>query len=139
MASRPLNAKQQRFVDEYLIDLNATQAAIRAGYSAKTASQGAAQLLANIKVRAAVDAAIAKRSGNLEITAEKVLRDLEASRLAAAKDGQHSAAIRASELQGKHVGMFVDRSETVITERMVVRAPDRPADAQDWASKHGPH
>ena len=46
-----LTPKQQRFVDEYLIDLNATQSAIRAGYSPKTAEQGAAQLLRNIKVQ----------------------------------------------------------------------------------------
>ena len=46
-----LTAKQQRFCDEYLIDLNATQAAIRAGYSPKTAAQAAARLLTNVKVQ----------------------------------------------------------------------------------------
>src|SRR4051812_5246742 len=106
-----LTPKQQRFVAEYLIDLNATQAAIRAGYSEKTAEQGAAQLLRNIKVRTAVDAAIAKRAGKLEITAEKVLRDIEDARAGAMNEGQFSAAIRAAELHGKHIGMFVERTE----------------------------
>ena len=46
-----LTAKQQRFCDEYLIDLNATQAAIRAGYSKKTAAQTAARLLTNVKIQ----------------------------------------------------------------------------------------
>ncbi len=133
-----LTPKQARFVAEYLIDLNATQAAIRAGYSARTAAQGAAQLLSNIKVRSAVDAGIAKRSDKLEITAEKVLRDLEEQRLAAKQDRQHGAAIRASELQGKHVGMFGERV-TITDERMVVRAPEQSADAAEWAGKHGPH
>lgn len=50
-----LNPKQQRFVQEYLIDHNATQAAIRAGYSARTAEQGGAQLLRNIKVRGEIN------------------------------------------------------------------------------------
>jgi phage terminase small subunit len=118
-----LNPKQKRFVAEYLIDGNATQAAIRAGYSAKTAAQGAAQLLSNIKVRAAVDAAQAKINGKLEITAEKVLRDLEEARAGALKDGQFSAAIRASELQGKSLpgGMFTDASHTK-TENVTPRS-----------------
>ncbi len=47
-------AKQKRFVEEYLIDLNATQAAIRAGYSIKTANEQGSQLLANLSVRAGV-------------------------------------------------------------------------------------
>jgi phage terminase small subunit len=133
-----LTPKQARFVAEYLIDLNATQAAIRAGYSKHTAQVQSSRLLSNAMVAAAVDAALAKRSGKLEITAEKVLRDLEDQRLAAKKDNAHAAAIRASELQGKHVGMFGERI-TLTDDRMVVRAPEQPADAADWAGKHGPH
>lgn len=49
-----LKGKQQRFVDEYLIDLNATQAAIRAGYSEKTANEQAARLLANVSIKEAI-------------------------------------------------------------------------------------
>ena len=49
-----LTEKQQRFVEEYLIDLNATQAAIRAGYSAKTADQQGSRMLANVKVQQAI-------------------------------------------------------------------------------------
>jgi len=68
-----LTAKQQRFVDEYLIDLNATQAAIRAGYSEATAGQGGDQLLKNINVREALDIALAKRSERTQIDADYVL------------------------------------------------------------------
>ena len=50
-----LSAKRQRFVDEYCIDFNGTQAAIRAGYSSKTANEQAARLLANVSVRKALD------------------------------------------------------------------------------------
>ena len=49
-----LTDKQARFVDEYLVDLNATQAAIRAGYSAKTANEQGARLLANVSVQNAI-------------------------------------------------------------------------------------
>lgn len=125
MAAKALNPKQTRFVAEYLIDLNATQAAIRAGYSAKTAEQIGSRLLRNVQVRAAVDAGIAKRAGKLEITAEKVLKDIEDTRLAAAKELQYATALRACELQGKHIGMFVERSEN--NTNLVVRdAVDRP-------------
>ncbi|MBA9088732.1 phage terminase small subunit, partial [Fontibacillus solani] len=69
-----LTAKQQLFVKEYLVDLNATQAAIRAGYSAKTAEQQASRLLSNVKVQDAIQKAMSKRSEKVEIKAERVLQ-----------------------------------------------------------------
>lgn len=71
-----LTAKQARFVDEYLIDLNATQAAIRAGYSEKTANEQGARLLANASVSAAVRAGQANRSERTKIDAAWVLTRL---------------------------------------------------------------
>lgn len=71
-----LTAKQARFVEEYLIDLNATQAAIRAGYSEKNADKIGSELLGNTRVREAIDAAKIKRSNKLEITAERVLTEM---------------------------------------------------------------
>jgi phage terminase small subunit len=71
-----LTPKQQRFADEYLIDLNATQAAIRAGYSGKTAEQQGYQLLQNTSVAAAIAEAQAKRAARTEITADRVLNEL---------------------------------------------------------------
>ena len=55
-----MTAKQERFVEEYLIDLNATQAAIRAGYSPKTANEQGARLLAKVSIQAAVSKAQAE-------------------------------------------------------------------------------
>lgn len=75
-----LNQKQQRFVDEYLIDLNATQAVIRAGYSPKTAQVQGARLLTNAIVQAKVAEGRAKQQERTGITADKVIT--EASRLA---------------------------------------------------------
>ncbi len=71
-----LTAKQQRFVDEYLIDLNATQAAIRAGYSKKTAQVQSARLLSNVMVSAAVAKGMKSRSTRTGITQDMVLREL---------------------------------------------------------------
>jgi phage terminase small subunit len=77
-----MTPKQQRFVEEYLIDLNATQAAIRAGYSAKTANEQGARLLANVSVRNAVSEAKAKRSKETGIDAAWVLSRLAAEAFA---------------------------------------------------------
>jgi len=69
-----LSSKEQRFVSEYLKDQNATQAAVRAGYSKKTAHVQGPRLLGKVRVRAAVDAALAKVGAKCELTAEKVYR-----------------------------------------------------------------
>ena len=71
-----LTEKQQRFVEEYLVDLNATQAAIRAGYSEKTATEQGARLLINVKVQDAIIEAKAKRSKRTEITQDRVLQEI---------------------------------------------------------------
>lgn len=103
-----LPPKQELFVVEYLVDLNATAAAIRAGYSAKTAQEQSSRLLTKPAIRAAVDAAKAKAVEKVEITVEKVLRDLEDARVKSLDAGQFSPAVRASELQGKYLKMFFD-------------------------------
>jgi phage terminase small subunit len=71
-----LTPRQQRFVEEYLRDLNGTQAAIRAGYSARCADVQAAQTLVIPKVQAAIASAMARRSARTEITQDTVLREL---------------------------------------------------------------
>lgn len=71
------NAKQKRFVKEYLLDLNATRAYIAAGYSEKGASASAYKLLRNAKVVAIIQEKQAKRSSELEISAGMVLAELK--------------------------------------------------------------
>ena len=71
-----LTPKQQAFVNEYLIDLNATQAAIRAGYSEATAQEQSSRLLSNVMVSEAVQAAMDKRAKRTEVTADRVIREL---------------------------------------------------------------
>ncbi len=71
-----LNDRQARFVDEYLIDLNGTQAAIRAGYSAKTANEQASRLLANVSVQAQLQRRMKDREQRTEINADYVLKRL---------------------------------------------------------------
>ena len=70
-----LTPKQCRFVDEYLIDLNATQAAVRAGYSAKTAEQQGPRLLGNVGVAAAISEAARARSTRTQIDQDRVVQE----------------------------------------------------------------
>ena len=71
-----MTKKQKVFVEEYLIDLNATQAAIRAGYSPDTAQEQGSRLLSNVMVKSAIDKAIAERSRRTGITQDRVLREI---------------------------------------------------------------
>ncbi len=73
---RGLSPKQRQFVREYLIDLNGTQAAIRAGYSPHTENEQAAQLLARLSIKRAVREALKARAARTEATADDVIREL---------------------------------------------------------------
>lgn len=73
---KPLSPKQEAFCREYLIDLNGTRAAIRAGYSERTANEQAARLLANVSIRIRVDALMEERRESLSMDAKQVLEEL---------------------------------------------------------------
>lgn len=71
-----LTEKQQRFVDEYLIDLNATQAAIRAGYSVKTAKDIGCQNLAKLNIQQAISEKMAERSKRTGVNQDRIVLEL---------------------------------------------------------------
>ncbi len=107
----PLTARQARFVKEYLVDLNATQAAIRAGYSAKTAQAQSSRLLSNVMVAEAVDAGASKQHAELDLTAQKVLAELLGVGYATVNstDVRVSDKLRALELLAKHLGLLTEQ------------------------------
>lgn len=116
-----MTTKQKTFCDEYLLDLNGTQAAIRAGYSVKTARQIADENLAKPYIQAVIQAATRERSERTQITADDVLRDIQrvkdnAMAYRQDKDGTDvmvdmSAALKALEMLGRHLCMFTDKRE----------------------------
>jgi phage terminase small subunit len=71
-----LSPKMVRFIEEYPIDLNGAKAAIRAGYSERTAKAMAGKLMANPEIRAAIDTAIAERGRRNHLTQDMVVREL---------------------------------------------------------------
>jgi phage terminase small subunit len=74
--SKKLTEKQKLFVAEYLVDLNATKAYIRAGYSPKSANECAARMLANASIQQLISESLRKRTDKLEITSERILSEL---------------------------------------------------------------
>ncbi len=133
-----MTPKQAAFVDEYLIDLNSTQAAIRAGYSAKTAEWIGPQLLGKTHVAAEIAKRMEDRSKRTEITQDRVLTDIElikqdAMRKSYDKNGNeaminHTSALKACELQGRHLQMWNDKValtiETTTDEELHARIAD---------------
>lgn len=131
-----LTPKQERFVAEYLIDLNATQAAIRAGYSAKTAGQIGEQNLKKLEIAETLKVEMEKRATRNNVTQDEVISGLRELRDMAmgkkpmrvteivratgkppktidleVKVFEAAAAKGALELLGKHIGMFKDKIE----------------------------
>ena len=120
---RPLTPKQAAFVREYLIDLNGAQAAIRAGYSAKSADRIAHELLKETPaVASAIQAAMDQRAEKTGLTAEKVLGNIERLAGKAEDMGDIGAALKGNELLGKHLKLFSDRivieDDSGLAERM---------------------
>ena len=104
-----MTPKQAAFVSEYMIDHNATQAAIRAGYSSDTAKQQGSRLLSNVDVRAAIDDAIRERERRALVSQDAVLLGLLEEARHTGDGSSHSARVAAWAHIGKHLGMFVDR------------------------------
>ena len=106
-----LTAKQERFCTEYIIDLNATQAAIRAGYSSKTANRIASENLSKPDIQRKIQELQQERAERTEITQDRVLKELAGIGFAPITKGKIKAAdkTKALELLGRHLGMFTDK------------------------------
>lgn len=103
--------KQKRFCEEYLVDLNATQAALRAGYSAKTSYSIGDENLRKPEIREYLRGLMERRSEETGITAEDVIRELNTVAMTETEI-KGSDKMKALELLGRHLGMFSERSET---------------------------
>ena len=111
--TQSLTAKQQCFVAEYLIDLNATQAAIRAGYSRKAARTIGPENLSKPDIARAIAAAFSARSQRTEITQDMVVAELASIGFAEIPEAPIRVPdkIAALDKLGRHLGMFVQRIE----------------------------
>jgi len=106
-----LTAKQEMFCKEYLVDLNATQACIRAGYSENAARQQGAENMAKPVILERIEKAMAERSLNTGITAEWVLKGIEKITNELMDCEDPSKAYKGLELAGRHLKLFTDKIE----------------------------
>ena len=140
-----MNAKQRKFADEYLIDCNATQAAIRAGYNEKTAYSQGQRMLKNVEVKTYIDEQLERLHNEKTADAQEVLEYLTA-----VMRGQHTEEIlrldgggvqvadhiqvsardriRAAELIGKRYGMFKDNLDVGGSIPVVISGGDELED-----------
>ncbi|OOZ34946.1 terminase small subunit [Solemya velesiana gill symbiont] len=101
-----LSPRQIRFINEYLIDRNGTQAAIRAGYSRKTARQIATENLSKPHIRAVIDQKCRETEERLQVQRDDVLRGLLSAFMWAREQGQPMAMIAAMREVGKLLGYY---------------------------------
>ena len=116
-----LSPKRRAFCQEYVVDRNATQAYIRAGYSKNGASQGAERLLRNVEVRALIaelEEALAKRT---ELTAADVLAGIRGTAEVPVGEVPAATRLRSWELLGKYLGLWNEAAEAGSGESLVER------------------
>lgn len=109
LTPQKLTTKQQRFVEEYLIDLNATQSAIRAGYSPKTAYSIGVENLKKPEINSAIQTAQAERQKRTLVTQDMVIKGLLSEAEFCGEGSSHSARVSAWGHLGKHLGMFTEK------------------------------
>ncbi|MBN8889213.1 MAG: hypothetical protein ABS99_05725 [Acetobacteraceae bacterium SCN 69-10] len=118
---RVLTPKQARFAEEYLIDLNATQAAIRAGYSERTAKSVGHETLTIPDVASAIQAAQDARSVATGVTADIVVRGLLMEAQREGDDASHGARVQAWTTLARHLGMLNDKLTVGLSDDLLDR------------------
>lgn len=113
-----LSEKQQRFVAEYLVDLNGTQAAIRTGYSVKTANEQAARLLANVSIQQAIAEAMAERSRRTGVNQDRVVLELAKIAFLKMTDVVDGTMYK---VDGKHVILRPTKQEREVADVLSVK------------------
>jgi len=111
---RKLTKKQQQFVLEYLKDLNATQAAIRAGYSKNSAKEIGHENLTKPHIKEKIDEAMINRSERVKMTADDVLREIRDLAFRN-KEKDDKLMLDALKTYGKHLKLFTDVVENKVS------------------------
>jgi phage terminase small subunit len=106
-----MTPKQERFIQEYLVDGNATQAAVRAGYSEKTAYNIGFENVNKPEIAAAIAKGQAARCERVQVTQDYVITRLMLEAEREGEGSSHAARVSALEKLGKTLVMFTDKTE----------------------------
>lgn len=106
---KKLTAKQEMFCKEYIIDLNATQAAIRSGYSKDTATEIGCENLTKPNIQERIAELSKDREERLEITADEVLKVIHQTMIESQADSDRPNTYKGAELLGKHFSLFTEK------------------------------
>lgn len=149
MAETKLSGKQQRFADEYLIDMNATKAAIRSGYSEKTAYSQGQRLLKKVEIRAYIEQRMAEKEKELIADQDEILKYLtavlrgesESEEIVVESIGDYMTEARtmkkapsekdklkAAELLGKRYSLFSDKMKVDVALPVIISGSDELED-----------
>ena len=126
---RKCSVKEDRFAREFVIDLEKRNAAIRAGYAKKAATAQATRLLGRVWVQDRIAELQAALAGRMDLTADGVVAQLMKDHKLAQEAGHHSAAVRATELLGKRLGLWIDRIRTEADDKTDEALADEVVDA----------
>lgn len=127
--------KMKIFVDEYLVDLNASKAVVRAGYKTKNPNRYATELLQHPLVKQRIELRLAERRDKMELSAEYVINKLIAI-VDETETDNPQAALRGLELLGKHLGLYRDRQEISGPDGKAIEMEQRvKEDVDDFTSK----
>lgn len=129
-----LSERQRRFCEEYLVDLNATQAILRSGYNTKFPNRIAFQLMENPAVRIAIDGLRSERTKGADVTKDFVLQQIMRTIRKAEEDNNHNAVLRGTELLARHLGMFVERTEISGPDGAAIEYKKSEEDAADFTN-----
>ena len=113
-----LTPKQAAFVEEYLVDLNASAAYRRAGYAGNNADVNGPRLLGNDRIAEAIAKGQEERRQRTHATQDDVVRILTREAEGQGQDTNSSARVQAAQWLGKHHGMFIERVEDVTPQRV---------------------
>lgn len=131
-----LTEKQRRFCEEFLVDLNATQAVLRAGYKTQFPNRMGFQLMENPAIRLSIDALRLEREKVSDVTKDQVLRGIQKAIKKAEDSNNTNAMLRGYELLARHLGMFVERTEISGPDGEAIRMEQKVRqDVADFTSR----
>lgn len=129
-----MNPLQLAFCNEYIVDFNAAEACLRAGYQTKNSKQMGLQVLKYPGVRILIDHMVAERSKTVLVDVDYVVNKIVNTIEKAESTSNHTAVLRGAELLAKYLGMFIERQEITGKDGEAIKLQKVEEDVNDFLS-----